>query len=108
MRVILVDVVRGRCQADLRAYKHQGLLEDAAVVSNDRSADFIALDDALKSLEEIDPRKSRMVELRFFGGLSIEETAEALNVSPRTVMREWSLARDWLYRELSNGKKSAR
>ena len=72
------------------------------------AADFIALDDALKSLAEIDPRKSRMVELRFFGGLSVEETAEALNVSPRTVMREWSLARNWLYRELSKGKEGGR
>lgn len=78
------------------------------MVSKERSADFIALDDALKSLAEIDPRKSRMVELRFFGGLSVEETAEALNVSPRTVMREWSLARDWLYRELSKENKSER
>src|SRR5262245_32993344 len=108
MRNILVDFARERLQAERGGYKQQVSLEEAAVVSKERCADFIALDDALKSLAEIDPRKSRMVELRFFGGLSVEETAEALNVSPRTVMREWSLARDWLYRELSKGKKTGR
>ena len=76
--------------------------------SKERDTDFIALDDALKSLAEIDPRQSRMVELQFFGGLSVEETAEALDVSPRAVLREWGLARDWLYRELGDGKKSGR
>jgi RNA polymerase sigma factor (TIGR02999 family) len=108
MRHILVDFARARRRAERGGYKQQVSLEEAAVVSKEKSADFIALDDALKSLAEIDPRKSRMVELRFFGGLSVEETAEALNVSPRTVMREWSLARDWLYRELSKGKKTGR
>ena len=78
------------------------------MVSKERDADFIALDEALKSLAEIDQRRSRIVELRFFGGLTVEETAEALNVSPRTVMYEWSLARDWLYRELSDGRRSGR
>ena len=66
----------------------------------ERGEDIIALDEALQSLAAIDPRKSRIVELRFFGGLSVDETAEVLNVSPRTVMREWSLAQAWLYREL--------
>ena len=108
MRHILVDFARARLRAEHGGYKQQVSLEEAAVVSKERSADFIALDDALKSLAEIDPRKSRIVELRFFGGLSVEETAEALNVSPRTVMREWSLARDWLYRELSKGKMTGR
>jgi RNA polymerase sigma factor (TIGR02999 family) len=106
MRHILVDFARARRRAERGGYKQQVSLGEAASVSKQRGADLIALDDALKSLAEIDPRKSRMVELRFFGGLSVEETAEALNVSPRTVMREWSLARDWLYRELSKGKKS--
>ena len=106
MRHILVDFARARRRAERGGYKQQVSLEEAAVAPKEKSADFIALDDALKSLAEIDPRKSRMVELRFFGGLSVEETAEALNVSPRTVMREWSLARDWLYRELSSEKKS--
>src|SRR5262245_31994157 len=108
MRHILVDFAGARLRAERGGYKQQVPLEEAAVVSKEKGADFIALDDALKSLAEIDPRKGRMVELRFFGGLSVEETAEALNVSPRTVMREWSLARDWLYRELSKGKKSGR
>ena len=108
MRHILVDFARARSRAERGGYKQQVSLEEVAVMSNEKSADFIALDDALRSLAQIDPRKSRMVELRFFGGLSVEETAEALNVSPRTVMREWSLARDWLYRELSKGKQSGR
>jgi len=108
MRHILVDFARARRRAERGGYKQQVSLDKAALVSKERCSDFIALDDALKSLEEIDPRRSRMVELRFFGGLSVEETAEALNVSPRTVMREWSLARDWLYGELSKGKKSGR
>src|SRR5262245_8968823 len=104
MRHILVDFARARCRAERGGFTQQVSLEDVALVSNDQTADFIALDDALKSLAEIDPRKSRLVELRFFGGLSVEETAEVLNVSTRTVMREWSLARDWLYRELSKGR----
>jgi RNA polymerase sigma-70 factor, ECF subfamily len=108
MRHILVDFARARLRAERGGYKQQVSLEEAAVVSKEKSADFIALDDALKSLAEIDPRKSRMVELRFFGGLSVEETAEALNVSPRTVQREWNLARDWLYRELSKEEKTGR
>ena len=108
MRHILVDFARARLRAERGGYKQQVPLEEAAVVSKERDADFIALDDALKSLAEIDPRRSRMVELRFFGGLTVEETAEALNVSPRTVMYEWSLARDWLYRELSDGRRSGR
>ena len=62
---------------------------------------MVALDEALESLAELDARKSHIVELRFFGGLSVEETAEVLKVSPRTVLREWSLAQAWLYRELS-------
>jgi RNA polymerase sigma factor (sigma-70 family) len=66
--------------------------------------DLLALDDALKSLAEFDERRSRIVELRFFGGLSVEETAEALQVSPRTVAREWRLAQAWLYRELSGNE----
>ena len=108
MRHILVDFARARRRAERGGYKQQVSLEEAAVVSKERCADFIALDDALKTLAEIDPRRSRMVELRFFGGLSVEETAEALNVSPRTVQREWNLARDWLYRELSKEKKTGR
>ena len=77
-------------------------LEKAAFVSNERIAEVIALDDALKLLEKEDERKSRVVELRYFGGLSVEETAEVLKVSPETVMRDWKFAKTWLLRELSN------
>ncbi|HEY7545191.1 MAG TPA: ECF-type sigma factor, partial [Blastocatellia bacterium] len=70
----------------------------------ERSADFEALDNALIALAAIDARKSQIVELRFFGGLSVEETAEVIGVSVRTVMREWSLAQAWLYRQLSGEK----
>ena len=75
-------------------------LNEDTSVAHEQSASVMALDDALKSLEEIDPRKSRIVELRFFGGLTVEETADALKVSPQTVMRDWKLARAWLAREL--------
>ena len=75
-------------------------LEEAPPVSTDRAAEIIALDDALQQLAKVDPRKTQIVELRFFGGLSQEETAEALNVSVATVRHDWSLARAWLAREL--------
>src|SRR5262245_33276896 len=108
IRHILVDFTRARLRAERGGYKQQVPLEEAAVVSKERDADFIALDDALKSLAAIDPRRRRMVELRVVGGLRTGESAEALNVSPRTVMYEWSLARYWLYRELSKGRRSGR
>jgi len=101
MRHILVDHARS-----LNFQKRGGgavnlSLDEALTVSSEKGADLVALDDALKSLAEIDERKARIVELRFFGGLSVEETAEVLKISTRTVMREWSLAQAWLYRELS-------
>jgi len=101
MRHILVDFARARRQAERGGFAQQVSLDEAALVVKGRSAEFIALDDALQSLAEIDPRKSRIVELRYFGGLNVEETAEVLKISPRTVMREWSLARAWLHRELN-------
>jgi RNA polymerase sigma factor (sigma-70 family) len=70
------------------------------VIAPERSRDFVALDDALSALDVVDQRKSRVIELRFFGGLSVQETAEVLNVSPDTVMRDWRLAKSWLLREL--------
>jgi RNA polymerase sigma factor (sigma-70 family) len=82
-------------------------LEEAATLSDERGRDLIALDDALKSLVRLDPRKAQIVELRFFGGLSVEETAEVMKVSPRTVMREWNLGRAWLYRELGQVPKNS-
>ena len=77
-------------------------LEEAAVVG-DRATDMVALGDALNALARLDARKVQVVEMRFFGGLSVEETAEVLKVSPVTVMRDWSTAKAWLYRELGGG-----
>jgi RNA polymerase sigma-70 factor (ECF subfamily) len=77
--------------------------EDTAEIGGDRAADLVALDDALNALAQIDPRKVQVVEMRFFGGLSVEETAEVLKVAPVTVMRDWSTAKAWLYRELTGG-----
>ena len=102
MRQILVDYARARRYAKRGGLARQVSLDEAAIVSKTRSAEFIALDDALKSLAAIDPRKSQIVELRYFGGLSVKETAEILKISPRKLAREWNLARAWLHRELSN------
>jgi RNA polymerase sigma factor (sigma-70 family) len=75
------------------------------VVGEDRAENLIALDEALQSLAHMDARKARVVELRFFGGLSVEETAEVLQISAVTVMRDWSSARAWLYREMDGGSR---
>ena len=72
-------------------------------MSGDRTADLVALDDAMNALARLDPRKVQIIEMRFFGGLSVEETAEVLKVSPATVRRDWSIAKFWLYRELGGG-----
>jgi RNA polymerase sigma-70 factor (ECF subfamily) len=77
-------------------------LDEAVEVGSDRPTDLIALDDAMSALERFDPRKARVVEMRFFGGLNVEETAEVLKVSAVTVMRDWSTAKAWLYRELNS------
>jgi RNA polymerase sigma-70 factor (ECF subfamily) len=106
MRRILVDFARSRQSTKRDNGKQQISLDETIAIHEDRSAEFIALDDALKSLAEIDRRKSQIVELRFFGGLSAEETAEVLKVSLRTVEREWNLARTWLYRELRGKDES--
>ncbi len=100
MRHILVDYARiqsanKRFQKDLRLS-----LEEAAFVVADWAPEFIALDDALTDLAKLSPQQTQIVELRFFGGLTVEETAEALNISSRTVKREWSMARAWLLDEL--------
>lgn len=101
MRQILVDQARRRNVAKRGHGALRVSLNEATAVAQEQSASVMALDDALKSLEQIDPRKSRIVELRFFGGMSIEETAEALKVSPGTVMREWTFARAWLRNQMS-------
>ncbi|HEV2668759.1 MAG TPA: sigma-70 family RNA polymerase sigma factor [Blastocatellia bacterium] len=106
MRRILVDFARSRHYTKRGRGAQQVSLDEAITIHEDLSAELIALDDALKSLAKIDPRKSQVVELRFFGGLSAEEMAEALKVSKRTVEREWNLARAWLYRELRGNDES--
>src|SRR6516164_6533433 len=78
-------------------------LDEAAEVGGERSADLVGLDDAMNELARLDPRKVRVVEMRFFGGLSVEETAEVLKISPVTVKRDWNLAKTWLYREMGGG-----
>jgi RNA polymerase sigma-70 factor (ECF subfamily) len=78
------------------------------IVSEERAADMVAVDDALTALADVDQRKSQIVEMRFFGGLSIDETAEVLGVSPGTVMREWTLAKAWLRREISRAGQDER
>jgi RNA polymerase sigma-70 factor, ECF subfamily len=101
MRRILVDHARARQYQKRGGKARQVSLDEALEVSDERAAEVVALDEALTALAEFDERKSRMVELRFFGGLSIEETAEVLQVSPGTVMRDWTLAKTWLQREIN-------
>jgi RNA polymerase sigma factor (TIGR02999 family) len=102
MRQILVDYARKRGYAKRGGGARRVLLDEAMIVTEERAAEVVALDDALKSLAEIDPRKSRIVELRFFGGLSIDETAEVLGVSEGTVRRDWALAKAWLYNAITS------
>jgi RNA polymerase sigma factor (TIGR02999 family) len=104
MRHILVDFARSR------RYKKRGggadpvSLDESLVIQGRPGADLVALDDALNAFAAVDARSSRVVELRFFGGLTVEETAEALKLSPETVMRDWKLAKAWLLRELNRNK----
>lgn|SRR5690348_5647263 len=104
IRRILVEHARRRNLKRGAGFRHISL-DDVAVTGSGRSSDLVALDDAMTALARMDPRKERVVEMRFFGGLSVEETAEVLKVSTVTVMRDWSTAKAWLYRELG-GKKS--
>src|SRR5947208_2765222 len=102
MRRILVERARRHNLKRGGAVQHVSL-EEAAVVGGDEDVDLLALDDAMNALARIDPRKVQVVEMRFFGGLSVEETAEVLKVSTVTVKRDWRAARAWLYRELTGG-----
>ncbi len=102
MRRILVDHARRHNQKRGGGLAHVSL-DDAAVLKGHPSSDLVALDDAMNALARLDPRKVRVVEMRFFGGLSVDETAAVLKVSPVTVMRDWSSAKAWLYRELTGG-----
>ena len=101
MRQILVQHARRHQTAKRGGGQYLLALDEDAVVTPERPVDLVALDEALSHLAERDERKSRIVELRFFGGLSTEETAEVLDISPRTVKREWRLAKAWLYHELT-------
>jgi RNA polymerase sigma factor (TIGR02999 family) len=100
MRRILVDFARARDYAKRGGGLRQVSLAEAAIAQHEKNTDLVALDDALNTLAELDPRQSRVVELRFFGGLKLEEIAEVLKVSVGTVRRDWSLAQAWLYNEL--------
>jgi RNA polymerase sigma factor (TIGR02999 family) len=100
MRRILLDYSRGRESAKRGGNASRVFLEESSLVSKGQAADVIVLDEALTRLAQVDAQNARLVELRFFGGLSIEETAEVLDVSPATVKRNWNVAKAWLAREL--------
>jgi RNA polymerase sigma-70 factor (ECF subfamily) len=102
MRRILVDHARSHTRAKRGGGVLRVSLNEALVPSQERAAELVALDEALKRLATIDLRKSQVVELRFFGGLSVEETAEVLKVTPMTVTRDWKTAKAWLHREIGN------
>ena len=102
MRHILIDHARSHLYKKRGGGSPHVALEDVAVVSEERAADLVALDEALKRLEKLDRRKSKIVELRFFGGLTVEETAEVMKLAPITIKREWRSARAWLQSELDN------
>ena len=101
MRHILLDRARRRLRAKRGGNVERVNLDALPDVGGSRARELIVLDDALNALARIDPRKARVIELRFFGGLSVEETAEVLAISPETVMRDWKFARSWLHSELS-------
>ena len=101
MRRILVSMARARHANKRGGEARQVSLDEALVISEERAAELVALDEAMNELAALDPRRSRVVELRYFGGLSVEETAEVLNISPETVMRDWKRAKAWLYTELN-------
>jgi RNA polymerase sigma factor (TIGR02999 family) len=102
MRRILVDHARGRRRAKRGGAMKKMSLEETLAVPIRRDTDFVALDDALNALAAADPRKAKIVELRFFGGLSVEETAKLLNLSVSTVMKDWRFAKVWLLHEMQN------
>jgi RNA polymerase sigma factor (TIGR02999 family) len=104
MRRILVDKARSRVRVKRGGHAPKLNLYEIPDPSSGRSRELIAVDDALVDLAKVDPRKAEVIELRFFGGLSVEETAEVLKISPQSVMRDWRLARSWLMRQLS-GKR---
>src|ERR1051325_1263718 len=102
MRRILIDHARSAARAKRGGKARKISLDEVAIVSQERASELVALDEALERLAMIDPRRGRVVELRFYGGLSNEEIAEVLNISANTVMRDWNMARAWLARELGD------
>ena len=103
MRRVLVDHARSRKYQKRGGDAIRITLTSSMTMTTGRSADLVAIDDALTALAEFDPRKGRVVELRFFGGLTVAETAEALSVSSETVIRDWRMAKAWLHKELTRG-----
>jgi len=101
MRHILVDHARSHCYAKRGGRQHRVPLDEATTVVDQQARELMALDDSLTSLAALDQRKSQIIELRFFGGLTIEETADAMDISPKTVTREWRSAKAWLHHEMS-------
>ena len=108
MRHILVDYARAKRRAKHGSAAVHIPVDAAVVLSSDQVEEIVAVDLALQRLASTDERKARVFEMRFFGGLSVEETAEVLGVAPNTVIRDWSFARAWLRRELSGGRTSDR
>ncbi|HKO44784.1 MAG TPA: sigma-70 family RNA polymerase sigma factor [Pyrinomonadaceae bacterium] len=104
MRRILVDHAKAKHRVKRGGTAPKVSLDETINLSSERAAELVALDDALKVLDELDERKSRIVELRYFGGLTVDETAQVLGVSDKTVMRDWNLAKAWLYRQLSQAE----
>ena len=102
MRRVLVDFARSKQSQKRGEREPRVTLDEGMIVTPERGEDLVALDDALKALESVDSRKAQVVELRFFGGLTADETAEVLDVSPDTVLRDWKLAKVWLLRELTH------
>ena len=107
MRRLLVDHARAHQAAKRGGVREKLEFDEALAPADERTVDLIALDDALRELFALDPRKSRIVEMRFFGGLTMEEIGEVLSISPRTIRREWRVAKAWLRREVVGGEADA-
>ena len=105
MRRVLIDHARSKRRVKRGGLQQKVSLEDVVIAAEEQSYDLVALDEALDRLAKVDARQSRIVELRFFGGLSVEQTAEVLAISPKTVKRDWAVARAWLHRELRTGSE---
>src|ERR1700674_1153995 len=104
MRRMLIDHARARRTAKREGGLRRVPLEEPLLLTEDQSDELLALNDALERLGQIDARQSRVVEMRFFGGLTVEETADAMSISPKTVKRDWTVARAWLYREMQKSR----